>query len=89
MTDCNEALIRTQATQEIEYLRRWYAKASIDEEGWMVEIAIPYQSINFDPEGTAWGFNVRRLIRRHEEEARWAELDGGDPSAPEARESQR
>lgn len=26
--NCNEALARVQATQEIEYLRRWYAKAT-------------------------------------------------------------
>ena len=26
--NCNEGLMRAQATQEIEYLRRWYAKAT-------------------------------------------------------------
>ncbi len=28
MANCNEGLMRAQATQEIEYLRRWYAKAT-------------------------------------------------------------
>jgi hypothetical protein len=28
MANCNEGLVRAQATQEIEYLRRWYAKAT-------------------------------------------------------------
>ncbi|MGB0618004.1 MAG: DUF5916 domain-containing protein [Myxococcota bacterium] len=52
---------------------RWYAKASIDEEGWMVEIAIPYQSINFDPDADIWGFNMARGIRRRDEIDRWAD----------------
>lgn len=28
MSNCSEAMVRTQATQEIEYLRRWYGKAT-------------------------------------------------------------
>ncbi|MAG30339.1 MAG: hypothetical protein CL908_05515 [Deltaproteobacteria bacterium] len=52
---------------------RWYAKTSVDAEGWTVEIALPYATINFDPEGNVWGFNMARGIRRRDEIARWAD----------------
>ena len=52
---------------------RWYAKASVDSEGWTVEIAIPYATINFDPEANVWGFNMARGIRRRDEIDRWAD----------------
>ena len=52
---------------------RWYAKATIDGEGWTVEFAIPYQSINFDPDTDVWGFNMARGIRRRDEIDRWAD----------------
>ncbi len=50
----------------------WYGRARITPEGWVAEVEIPVASLNFDPAGGAWGFNLRRLIRRRSEEARWA-----------------
>lgn len=52
---------------------RWYAKASVDAEGWTVEIALPYATISFDPEGDVWGFNMARGIRRRDEIDRWSD----------------
>jgi len=51
----------------------WVGKAHIDSRGWYVEMAIPYQSINFDPDGDVWGLNLSRGIRRNNEEVRWAD----------------
>ena len=50
----------------------WHGRARITARGWEAEIEIPVASINFDPEATSWGFNVRRYIRRRSEEVRWA-----------------
>jgi len=52
---------------------RWYAKTSVDAEGWTVEIALPYATINFDPDANVWGFNMARGIRRRDEIDRWAD----------------
>jgi hypothetical protein len=52
---------------------RWYARASVDEKGWIVEFAIPYATINFDPDANVWGFNMARGIRRRSEIDRWAD----------------
>ncbi len=53
----------------------WYARTSITDEGWFAELRIPFASLNFDAEGTSWGFNIRRHIRRKNEEVRWASWD--------------
>lgn len=50
----------------------WYAEASITSEGWVVEIAIPFQTLTFDPLKTVWGFNFQRNIKRNEEVLKWA-----------------
>ena len=52
---------------------RWYAKTSIDDEGWIVEIALPFDSINFDPTADVWGLNMARGIRRRNEIDRWSD----------------
>ncbi len=50
----------------------WDARAVVTPEGWSVEIAIPFKTLNFDPAQTSWGFNVQRTIRRKQENIRWA-----------------
>ena len=50
----------------------WQGRSTVTDEGWFSELAIPYATLNFDPETSEWGFNIRRFIRRNEEEARWA-----------------
>ncbi|MCH2173820.1 carbohydrate binding family 9 domain-containing protein [Myxococcota bacterium] len=49
----------------------WYAKANIDDAGYTVEMAIPFQSISFDPSLDAWGMNVSRIVGRSNEWIRW------------------
>ena len=53
----------------------WYGEARVDEQGWRAEIEIPFQTLNFDPNTSTWGFNLRRFIRRRNEEVRWASAD--------------
>jgi len=51
----------------------WFAEASIDAGGWSAEIAIPFHSVNFDPDSNVWGFNFSRGIRRDDEQIRWSD----------------
>ena len=39
--------------------------------GWTVEIAIPFATLNFDPNATAWGMNFLRTVRRRGEDSLW------------------
>ena len=46
----------------------WVSETSIDEEGWTVEMRIPYSQLRFPPlEEHVWGFNLGRRIERRNE----------------------
>ncbi|MBK7115546.1 MAG: hypothetical protein IPH71_05875 [Proteobacteria bacterium] len=49
----------------------WEAAASLTEDGWSAEIALPFKTLPFDPNVEAWGFNISRAIRTRAEEAVW------------------
>ena len=49
----------------------WDTAATIDETGWVAEMAIPFKSLPFDVSTTDWGFNFGRGIRRRGEEMAW------------------
>ena len=49
----------------------WDTAATIDETGWVAEMAIPFKSLPFDLSTTDWGFNFGRGIRRRGEEMAW------------------
>ncbi len=49
----------------------WEIRTARLQNGWSVEVRIPFLSLNFDPESTAWGINFQRTIRRRNEEIMW------------------
>lgn len=52
--------------------------ARVHDQGWTVEMAIPFSTLRFDPEREeqTWGVNFLRRIRRRGEDSLWAPLDG-------------
>jgi len=51
----------------------WQSAVKINDEGWAVEMKIPYSAIRFPAqEEQVWGFQVQRYIRRNRENANWA-----------------
>jgi hypothetical protein len=59
----------------------WRAEAVIDEQGWVVEIAIPFKTLSFDPSTDAWRMNFSRNIIRRNETIAWASRNRNtDPS---------
>ncbi|HSH75338.1 MAG TPA: DUF5916 domain-containing protein [Longimicrobiales bacterium] len=49
----------------------WDAQVRRSEIGWVLEIEIPFRTLNFDPAAPAWGINFQRTIRRKNEENLW------------------
>lgn len=49
----------------------WDVEVNRTAEGWSAEIRIPFQSLQFDPDQSTWGFNVQRTIRVRNEEVLW------------------
>lgn len=52
-------------------------RTRVHDEGWTVELAIPWSQLRFDASADAqvWGLNLLRRIRRKNEDAMWAPMD--------------
>ncbi len=50
----------------------WNVETRKHDDGWTAEIRIPFQTLQFDPGQTTWGFNVQRTLRIENEEILWA-----------------
>jgi hypothetical protein len=68
----SDALIENNRTFRRDWNGIWYAKSSVDDEGWSAEFAIPFKTVSFDAKGGIWGFEAERQIRRKNEVGRWA-----------------
>lgn len=49
----------------------WLGRTSVNHNGWVAEIAIPFKTLSFDPRNPDWGFNIERVIRRDNQSLRW------------------
>ena len=49
----------------------WNANARKSDIGWVLEIDLPFRTLNFDPNAPAWGINFQRTVRRKNEESLW------------------
>jgi hypothetical protein len=52
-------------------------ETSIHQEGWTVEVAIPFTTLRFNPNipDQSWGMNFLRRVRRKNEDSYWAPVD--------------
>ena len=54
----------------------WKSHTRITENGWVLELSIPYQSLRFPEKGAGeWGLNMIRSIRRSREQYSWNFID--------------
>jgi hypothetical protein len=54
----------------------WESKTRITDEGWMVEMRIPFSALRFSEKtGEAWGLNMFRNIRRYNSNNSWSLVD--------------
>jgi len=59
----------------------WQGAASVDEEGWTAEIAIPFKTVSFNPQNDTWGINFQRDLSRLSESTGWVSRNSSlDPS---------
>lgn len=68
----NDALITNNSTFNESWDGIWTARGHRDDQGYSVEIAIPFRSISFNPQSSSWGFNLGRNIKRRFERNRWS-----------------
>ena len=53
----------------------WQVESRIDEQGWTAEVAIPFNTLNFDPDSDEWGFTIARTVARKNEEMAWSSFN--------------
>ena len=53
----------------------WQAEASVDDKGWTAEFAIPFSTLDFDPDQPNWGLNIVRWLGRKREFIGWTYRD--------------
>ena len=67
----SEALYIDASRQNWEWEGIWNGAARRDELGWTAEVAIPLQSLSFDPATDHWGINFTRWLGRRNEQFGW------------------
>jgi len=56
----------------------WYSKTKINNDGWVVEMKIPYAALRFTAENEqTWGINFLREVRRDRQSFTWNPIDNG------------
>jgi len=73
-----EALRENNSRFIEEWVAIWHAESALNERGWATEIAIPFKSISFDPNGDTWGINFGRGIVRKQEYNMWSSHERQD-----------
>lgn len=68
----SDALLENNDVFRRDWNGIWYADATVDEQGWSAEFAIPFQTVSMSLRKGRWGFEAERIIRRKNEKARWA-----------------
>ncbi len=54
----------------------WQVEASVNEEGWCAEMAIPFQELSFEPKrGNVWGINFWRNASGRRESSTWSDVN--------------
>ncbi|MEN8224439.1 MAG: DUF5916 domain-containing protein [Bacteroidota bacterium] len=57
---------------DVNWDTEWESAAFIADDGWTVEIAIPFKSIKYKKGSTDWGINFGRIIRSNFETVYWS-----------------
>ena len=69
-------LFTTPQREDVNWNAVWQSAVKITDEGWVVEMEIPYSAIRFPKkEVQTWGINFYREIRRTREESFWNRVD--------------
>ncbi|MFT5501267.1 MAG: hypothetical protein ACI88G_001401, partial [Woeseiaceae bacterium] len=71
-----EAIYATATRPSDEWDGIWRGAAMIVADGWTMEMAIPFNTITFDPANDTWGINFSRKIRRKAEDIGWQSRSG-------------
>ena len=67
----NEAIYQNTTDTQGNWQGIWQAEATIVDDGWTAEMAIPYKTLSFSSANDTWGINFSRKIARSNEIIGW------------------
>lgn len=71
-----DAVYTNGTRQSEEWDGVWRGAASMTDSGWSMEMAIPFNTLTFDPDNETWGVNFWREIPRRNETIAWSSRNG-------------
>jgi hypothetical protein len=71
-----KAVKRDYDNEDSNWNAVWESKTRISDEGWVVEMRIPFSALRFSEKaGNTWGLNMFRNIRRYSSNSSWSFID--------------
>jgi hypothetical protein len=59
-----DSLVTDERNENIDWDTVWYTRSALFEQGWSVEIALPFKSLRYKAGADqVWGINVRRIVQ--------------------------
>ena len=71
-----DAIFTDGTRQSDDWEGIWRGAAQRNDAGWAMEMAIPFTTLNFDPNNDTWGVNLWREIARRDETIAWQSQNG-------------
>ncbi|MFQ5609464.1 MAG: carbohydrate binding family 9 domain-containing protein, partial [Woeseiaceae bacterium] len=71
-----DAIFTDGTRQSEDWEGIWRGAAQRTDEGWSIEMEIPFNTLNFDPANRTWGVNLWRKIARRNETIAWQSQNG-------------
>ena len=75
----SDAILYLDSDYDIEYNSIWKSEVSADEEGWTIEMAIPFKTLNITQIENPWGVNIHRYVYRYNEYSSWVTFERDTP----------
>lgn len=63
-----------QTDLSLSWDNKWYSEAKITENGWTVEMAIPFKTLRFKEGATTWRVNFYRIDSKYNERSVWSHV---------------
>ncbi len=73
------SLENSNTRPDVNWDNIWHSAVQIHDEYWVAEFAIPFKSINFDPDSDEWGINFVRNDMKRNEYSTWSHVPQGFP----------
>ncbi|SVE34422.1 uncharacterized protein METZ01_LOCUS487276, partial [marine metagenome] len=71
-----EAIYATATRASDQWDGIWHGAATKVDDGWTMEMAIPFNTVTFDPNDDTWGVNFYRRVIRKTERMAWESRNG-------------